>query len=93
MTTSRSDRQQLHDAALGRWFMHVLAIKEHLAKPDPDMYAVAECWAEIPQDDQLDLWLAPTKGGIFTTEERRAIKERLPKTHEDTWTEYDNYSF
>jgi hypothetical protein len=36
-------------------------------------------WAAIPQNDQLDLWLAVTKGGIFTTHERKCIKERIPR--------------
>jgi hypothetical protein len=27
----------------------------------------------------MDLWLAPTKGGIFTTHERDTIKTKLPK--------------
>lgn len=72
-------RQQEHDAALGRWFLHVQSIKEHLAQDNPDMHAVAEAWAEIPQNDQMALWLAPTKGGTFSTAERKAIKEDLPK--------------
>lgn len=27
----------------------------------------------------MALWVAPTKGGIFTTDERRIIKDELPK--------------
>lgn len=72
-------RQQKHDAALGRHFKSVEAIKEALAADEPDMYSVAEMWGEIPQDDQMALWLAPSKGGTFTTAERNAIKSRLPK--------------
>lgn len=71
-------RQQIHDAALGRHFPSVQAIKDELALPDPDMHKVAETWGEIPQDDQMALWLAPTKGGIFTTAERNTIKTKLP---------------
>lgn len=33
-----------------------------------------EAWEELSWDDQIALWVAPSKGGIFTTEERRIIK-------------------
>ena len=72
-------RQQQHDAALGRHYISVQLIKEQLAEPDPDLHAVAEMWGEIPQDDQMALWLAPTKGGVFTTAERNTIKTQLPR--------------
>lgn len=72
-------RQQQHDAALGRWYRSVEDIKSRLADPDPDMYSIAETWAEIPQEDQMALWLAPSKGGCFTTHERETIKNKLPK--------------
>jgi len=71
-------RQQIHDAALGRHFRSIEFIKSELEREEPDMYTVAEAWREIPEDDQMALWLAPTKGGVFTTAERKAIKERLP---------------
>lgn len=74
-------RQQEHDAALGRWHKSVEAIKQELGKDDPDMHAVKEMWGEINQADQIALWLAPSKGGVFTTAERDAIKTKLP--HEE----------
>lgn len=72
-------RQQAHDAALGRNYIAVQIIKEKLAEDPQDLYTVAECWHEISQQDQIDLWLAPTKGGVFTTAERKVIHEGLPK--------------
>jgi recombination protein RecT len=75
-------RQQVHDAALGRHYKTVQFIKDELERPEPDLYTVAEAWAEIPQDDQIALWLAPTKGGIFTTKERDTIKTKLPRQAE-----------
>lgn len=36
-------------------------------------------WDKIPQAAQMDLWLAPTKGGIFTTHERDVIHNKLPR--------------
>jgi len=50
----------------------IQAIKEHLGMGD-----VAEAkrlWAAIPQADQIQLWVAPTKGGCFTTEEREQLR-------------------
>jgi len=76
-------RRQTHDAALGRHYISVQLIKEQLTQDDPDYHAVAEMWGEIPQDDQMALWLAPTKGGVFTTAERNAIKTQLPSIQKE----------
>lgn len=43
------------------------------------LYTVAEAWGEIPEVDQMALWLAPTKGGVLTTHEREVIKTQLPR--------------
>lgn len=70
-------RKAVHDEALGRHSESVDFIKDRLAAED---YAAAdEEWRAIPQDDQIALWLATTKGGCFTTEERKTLKEKLPK--------------
>lgn len=40
-----------------------------------ESYDIAkEAWNEIPEEDQRRLWLATTKGGILTTQEREQIK-------------------
>ena len=72
-------RKQIHDTAFAKHWRSVVAIKGWLESDEPDMYSVAEVWNEIPQSDQLDLWLAPTKGGIFTTRERETIKSGIPR--------------
>jgi hypothetical protein len=72
-----AQRKATHDAAFAKHSESVTFIKDRIAAKD--MAAVAKEWAAIPQDDQMALWLANTKGGCFTTEERRAIKEDLPK--------------
>lgn len=69
-------RKEAHDDALGRHSESVDFIKDRIAADD--MKAVADEWRAIPEADQLALWLAPTKGGCFTTAERKALKERLP---------------
>lgn len=46
------------------------------AGPGSDEYSVAaEAWFEIPEDEQKAMWVAPSKGGPFTTAERKAIKD------------------
>lgn len=50
----------------------IYAIKVSLANGDIDEARVI--LGDIPESEQERLWKAPTKGGIFTTEERRLIK-------------------
>lgn len=71
------------DDAAERHAAAVRLIKDKLAAYDADgdkdhLYTVAEAWREIPQRDQLALWLAPKKGGVLTTHERELIKNNLP---------------
>ena len=47
-----------------------------------DLAAAKEAWSEIPQESQIKLWLATTKGGIFTTEHRKVMKS-------NEWTAID----
>ncbi len=49
-----------------------------------DWCGMTECWQEIPQSDQLALYLAPSKGGVFSTHERKCIKERQVRETEQT---------
>jgi hypothetical protein len=68
-----------HNAALREWMPYVLDIIENFREQEPDLAAIAVSWAKIPQDAQRALWVAPSKGGIFTTAERATIHEKLPK--------------
>jgi phage recombination protein Bet len=82
--TIADPRKQRCDDAAEQYGEHVAKIKDRIAAWDSDqdadhLYTVAECWREIPQAAQMDLWLAPTKGGVFTTHERDVIKTKLPK--------------
>jgi hypothetical protein len=61
-----------HNDALQRNFESVYFIKENLALKNWD--AVAEAWGEIEDEDKKALWVAPSKGGIFTTQERSELK-------------------
>ena len=39
-----------------------------------DAWEVSALWSEFTEDEQMALYIAPGKGGIFTTAERKAIK-------------------
>lgn len=78
------DRKERCDAAYEQYGPSVDLIKEQIKVWDDNqdadcLWTVAETWAGIPSSAQMDLWLAPTRGGIFTTHERQVIKERLPR--------------
>lgn len=48
------------------------AIKAALS--DNDFSTAKEAWHELPQETQIALWKAPSKGGCFTTKERNQMK-------------------
>ena len=52
--------------------MAIAQIKESLASNDYSYAAQVE--AELERDEIVALWVAPSKGGIFTTEERTKLK-------------------
>lgn len=53
-------------------------IAQALADNDPQKIdAAKEVYKEIDTEIQMALWRAPTKGGIFTTLERKTLKEGL----------------
>lgn len=61
-----------HNDALRDNLAAVLEIKEALANDD-----FAECamlWSETSEAVRDALWVAPSKGGIFTTEERKMLQ-------------------
>ncbi|GAP67359.1 bacteriophage recombination protein [Mizugakiibacter sediminis] len=81
-------RKARHDEAAEQYAASIELIKDRIsewdATQDSDaLYTAAEAWAEIPSAAQMDLWLAPTKGGIFTTHERDVIKSKLPKIEQE----------
>jgi len=55
------------------YFDEITNIKQSVANEDFD--EAYTCWRELPKDAQSMLWVAPTKGGVFTTDERKVIKE------------------
>jgi hypothetical protein len=71
-------RKLAHDAALARNLDSVNAIKAALAEGEIG-YAY-EAWQEVTDEDKQALWLAPSRGGCFTTQERAVFKS-------DEWSE------
>jgi hypothetical protein len=61
-----------HNAVVREWLDHIVAIKSYILSEDWGL--AYESYAEIPRDIMEILWRAPTKGGIFTTAERGAMK-------------------
>lgn len=66
------DRLVHHNEVLRDNFALVAAVKESLMAEDY-IYA-AELWINTPEPVKDALWLAPTKGGVFTTQERAQLK-------------------
>lgn len=69
---TQDSRLMRHNIALRDNIQAVAAIKELL---DFENYVEAkEAWGLVPQKIQQDLWVAPTKGGVFTTKQRDQIR-------------------
>lgn len=75
--TAEKVAKDAHDAALARHSESIVYIRESLDAGN--IREACEEWAQIPQDDQRALWLAPSKGGVLTTQQRQTIKENASK--------------
>jgi hypothetical protein len=61
-----------HNNAVRDFLPSIMAIKEYLAR---DQFEEAyEAFAELDPETTGALWVAPSKGGIFTTSERKLMK-------------------
>ena len=67
-------KQELIDynASLRDLVHSVSAIKEYIH--EDNLEGAAECWYELTKSEKTALWKAPSKGGIFTTQEIAIIK-------------------
>lgn len=66
------DAIALHNQACVRNFDSIAEIKRAIA--DERWEAAAEAYHEMSNDDHECLWIAPSKGGIWTTHERTMIR-------------------
>lgn len=69
-----------HDEVAAKYSESIDYIKDRI-KAD-DAAAAASEWRQFSQEEMEALWLAPSKGGIFTTREREYLKTNLPKRQE-----------
>lgn len=67
-----ADRLLQHNAAVRDCIPIIAAVKEHIAAQDMDR--AAEAWSELSRKEERALWMAPSKGGVWTTEEAAAVK-------------------
>ena len=57
-------------------FPSLYTIKNALSQDTQEGYQIGlECWGELTDAEKEALWVAPTKGGIFTTKEIQQIKD------------------
>lgn len=64
-----------HMAAVRENLTSVYDIRNYIAMGQLSL--AAEAWYELPEEVQKALWVAPTKGGIFTTKERETMKNEF----------------
>ncbi len=57
---------------LRKHIQSIAAIKQGIY--DNNLESAAECWYELDRDEKQAIWRAPSKGGIFTTQEIATIK-------------------
>lgn len=75
-SSEEMERLIAHNEAWRNNVHSIYFIKEYIGDPmkPSDWENVAEAWGEISNEDKQALWLAPSKGGVFTTAERAALK-------------------
>lgn len=61
-----------HTAAIMENYESIQVIKQSIL--DEDYSLGAEAWYELDDQTKKDLWVAPSKGGVFTTQERNTMK-------------------
>ena len=66
------DKLMRHNTAVRENYHSLYVIKEALSTND--LNVAAEAFCEMDRETKDALWVAPTKGGIFTTKEREILK-------------------
>lgn len=69
-----SDFLMRHAGYVREFIFTVAAIKGALMDDPPKWSVAAESWCELDNDCKRGLWLAPSRGGVFTTREREQLK-------------------
>ncbi len=71
-TQAVNDAQQKLEAAKKALKPSIDTIKKALA--EGDLSTASEAWFELTDEEKASIWVAPTKGGPFTTQERETMK-------------------
>ncbi len=80
---AHKERQDALEEAKKKLAPTIKVIRESLA--EGDLSTASEAWFELTDDEKQSIWVAPTKGGPFSTEERATMKTpefRLAKPQE-----------
>jgi len=81
--TAELSRLRAHTAAVRRNKDILGPLFNFLSEQPPNASAAQEAFEEIDHKDQIDLFLAPTKGGIWETWERDVLKTGdIPPSYE-----------
>ena len=67
-------RKAIHDELADKYADAIICIKDGIK--EGDFQHAAPTWFELPEDVKMGLWLAPTKGGVFSTKERDTMKSK-----------------
>lgn len=65
-------RMARHNVTLSEIWDSVVLIKQSIK--DEDFDTAREAWTELTESEQTGIYIAPSKGGVFTTREREVIK-------------------
>lgn len=76
------DRKQRCDEAAEQYAETIEVIRDAINRED--WYTMTENWGSIPSAAQMDLYLAPSKGGIWSTYERKCLKENQVRGNGET---------
>lgn len=71
-TEAKQDERKELNAAIRENMKSIQAIKEGIATGE--LHVAAEAWFELDDQTKKSLWVAPSKGGPFSTEERRVMQ-------------------
>lgn len=69
---AHKEREEALEEAKKNLSASIQVIKQSLA--EGDLSTASEAWFELTDDEKASIWVAPTKGGPFTTQERETMK-------------------
>lgn len=73
---SHDNKPETPEEVKSRLFGKYASIVESIRKAldEDDLFTSSSIWFELPDEVKKELWVAPTKGGLFTTAERQVLQ-------------------